>query len=215
MRVLLKFSQIMDATSRMIGQGIIWLILLATFISASNAIARKLFNVGSNAFLEIQWYLYGAVFLLGAGGVFLQNSHVRIDVLANRFSKRTQMYIDIFGIICFLLPLCYFMILFSWPLVDRAFQTGEMSSNAGGLIRWPVYALVPIGFALLALQGVSELIKRIAFLRGELTDLVIHASHVEIPIEKSADIIEVSDEDSDSSAQEAPKTSGDNKENPS
>lgn len=170
MGTLLKFSNLIDALTRLFGKAIIWLILAATLISAANAIARKAFNISSNAFLEIQWYLYAAAFLLGAGFGFLQNVHVRIDVVANRFSARTRTCIDIGGIVLFLLPLCFFMIAFAWPIVARAWVTGEMSSNAGGLIRWPVYALVPAGFALLGLQGLSELIKRIAFLSGRGPD---------------------------------------------
>ncbi len=170
MGILLKLSRLIDGANRLVGHAIIWLILAATLISAANAIARKAFSIGSNAFLEIQWYLYAAVFLLGAGVTLLQNAHVRIDVLSNRLSPRTRTWIDIAGILLFLLPLCAFMIAFAWPIVMRAWVTGEMSSNAGGLIRWPVYALVPAGFALLALQAVSELIKRIGYLAGRAPD---------------------------------------------
>ncbi len=186
MGFLLKLSHLIDALSRFVGKTLIWLILAATLISAANAIARKAFNVGSNAFLEVQWYLYAAVFLLGAGVTFLQNAHVRIDVLANRLSRRARMYVDIFGIVAFLLPLCYFMISFAWPIVARAYVTGEVSSNAGGLIRWPVYALVPAGFALLALQAVSELIKRAAFLSGVGPDPLLLGGHDDAPDNASA-----------------------------
>lgn len=177
MGILLKFSQYVDALSRLIGKVVIWFILATTVISAVNAIARKAFSIGSNAFLEIQWYLFAAVFMLGAGYAFLQNAHVRIDVLANKLSQRTRNYVDVVGIIVFLLPLCYFMISFSWPVVEGAYVSGEVSSNAGGLIRWPVYALVPAGFALLALQALSELIKRIAFLTGRGPDCLAHDAH--------------------------------------
>ncbi|ENO85283.1 TRAP transporter small permease subunit [Thauera linaloolentis] len=170
MNMLLDLSRIIDRLSRMIGQSIIWLVLVATLISTVNAIIRKAFNVGSNAFLEIQWYLFAAVFLLGAGYTFMQNAHVRIDVISNRLPQRARIWIDICGIVFFVLPMCYFMISFSWPIVMQAYASGEMSSNAGGLIRWPVYALVPVGFALLALQSTSELIKRIAFLTGHGPD---------------------------------------------
>lgn len=166
MNTLLRLSDLIDSISRFFGRIIIWLVLAATLISATNAIARKLFNIGSNAFLEIQWYLFAAVFLLGAGYTFLKDAHVRVDVLANRWSMSTRILIDIVGILVFLLPLCWFMIVFSWPILVQAYQSGEVSSNTGGLIRWPVYALVPAGFMLLALQGISELIKRVAFLRG-------------------------------------------------
>jgi TRAP-type mannitol/chloroaromatic compound transport system permease small subunit len=166
MGTLLRIVGIIDAVNRLFGKLIIWLVLASTVISAANAVARKAFNFGSNAFLEIQWYLFAAVFLLGAGYTFLQNAHVRIDVLAGKLSMRTRIFIDIAGIVIFLLPLCAFMIGSSWPVVKGAYLSGEMSSNAGGLIRWPVYALVPAGFALLGLQALAELVKRIAFLRG-------------------------------------------------
>ncbi|MGQ5489126.1 TRAP transporter small permease subunit [Thauera sp. ZXT1-4] len=163
---LLRLSRLIDGLTRIVGKSTMWFVLAATLISATNAIARKVFNIGSNAYLEIQWYLFAAVFLLGAGYAFLQNAHVRIDVLASRLSMRTRNIIDIVGIVLFMLPMCWFMIEFSWPLVKNAYLSNEMSSNAGGLIRWPVYALVPAGFALLGLQAISELIKRVAFLRG-------------------------------------------------
>ena len=177
MDTLLRLSRIIDAVSRFFGKFIIWLVLAAALISASNAVARKAFNVGSNAFLEIQWYLFGAVFLLGAGYTFLQNAHVRIDVVAGKLSMRVRNWIDIVGILVFLLPMCWFMIDFAWPVVAGAYDSGEMSSNAGGLIRWPVYALVPAGFALLGLQAVSELIKRLAFLQGKAPNPLLEGGH--------------------------------------
>lgn len=177
MGLLLKLSHLIDSMSRLVGKTIIWLILAATLISTANAIARKGFNIGSNAYLEIQWYLYAAVFMLGAGVTFLQNGHVRIDVLANRLSRKARMVVDILGILLFLMPLCYFMIKFSWPILERAYETKEMSSNAGGLMRWPLYALVPAGFGLLALQGISELIKRFAFLTGAGPDPLLLGGH--------------------------------------
>lgn len=166
MDILRRLSAGIDALNRLVGKLIIWLVLASTLISAANAIARKAFNLGSNAFLEIQWYLFGAVFLLGAGYTFLKNAHVRIDVVASRLSMRTRNLIDIGGIVIFVLPLCFFMIEFSWPLVRAAYESGEVSSNAGGLIRWPVYGMVPAGFTLLGLQALSELIKRVDFLLG-------------------------------------------------
>jgi TRAP-type mannitol/chloroaromatic compound transport system permease small subunit len=175
MPFLLKFSRYVDGLSNAIGKLVMWLILLATFISATNAVVRKTVGVSSNAWLEIQWYLFAAVFMLGGGYAFLRNVHVRIDFLANKFSARTRNWIDIGGILIFLFPLCYLMATEAWPLFMRAWVSGEMSSNAGGLIRWPVYALIPLGFALLALQGASELIKRAAFLTGQGPDVLSHA----------------------------------------
>lgn len=174
---LLKLSRAIDGFSRLVGKGIIWLILAATLISAINAILRKAFSIGSNAFLEIQWYLFAAVFLLGAGQAFMQNAHVRIDVLANKLSRRARTVIDLAGILVFLFPLCYLMIHLSWPVVLAAYESGEMSSNAGGLIRWPVYALAPAGFALLGLQAVSEFIKRIGYLAGKAPDPLLVGGH--------------------------------------
>ncbi|PTD96133.1 TRAP transporter small permease subunit [Pseudothauera lacus] len=183
MGMLLNISSMIDALTRYVGRAIIWLILAATLISAANAVARKAFSVGSNAFLEIQWYLFAAVFMLGAGHAFLQNAHVRIDVLANKLSKRTRMYIDIGGILFFLLPMCYLISSFAWPVLMAAYTSGEVSSNAGGLIRWPLYALVPAGFALLALQGVSEVIKRAAFLSGAGPDPTLHETDAHDPLD--------------------------------
>lgn len=173
---LLRLSRLIDGLTRIVGKSTMWFVLAATLISATNAIARKAFNVGSNAYLEIQWYLFAAVFLLGAGYAFLQNAHVRIDVLANKLTRRTRIYIDIMGILLFLLPMCYFMISFAWPIVERAYVSGEMSNNAGGLIRWPVHAMIPLGFGLLALQALSELIKRIGFLTGKAPDPLLIGS---------------------------------------
>jgi TRAP-type mannitol/chloroaromatic compound transport system permease small subunit len=169
---LLAFSRAIDALNIIIGKVLIWIILAVTLISAANAIVRKAFNISSNAFLEIQWYGFATVFMLGAGYVFLRNAHVRIDFVSGRLSKKTQAAIDIAGIIVFLVPLCWLMIDLGWPVFRNAWVSGEMSQNAGGLIRWPVYLLVPLGFALLLAQAVSELIKRIAFLAGALPDMV-------------------------------------------
>ena len=170
MSALLKISRLIDALNERIGRFTMWLILAAVLISASNAIVRKAFNVSSNGFLEIQWYLFAAVFLLGAGYTMKRQEHVKIDVVSSRFSKTTQIWIDIVGIVCFLVPFVITVITLSLPLVIKAWNSGEMSSNAGGLIRWPVFALLPIGFLLLGLQGLSELIKRFAFLQGLVPD---------------------------------------------
>lgn len=167
---LLKISALIDRLNAWIGRWVAWLVLAAVLISATNAVVRKAFDMSSNAFLEIQWYLFSAVFLLAAGYTLLRQEHVRIDVILGRFSKRTQIGIDIFGICFFLLPFAAVVIYLSWPLVERAYVQGEMSSNAGGLIRWPVFALLPAGMVLLLAQGLSELIKRFAFLRGLIPD---------------------------------------------
>lgn len=172
MRILLKFSKAMDQISIWIGKITMWLILAATLISAGNAIVRKAFDISSNGMLEIQWYLFAAVFMLGAGYVLLKNSHVRIDFISSLLSDRARNWIDTLGIVLVLLPFCVLMILLSWGPFTTAYYNNEMSGNAGGLIRWPVYALVPAGFALLALQGLSELIKRVAFLRGVGPDVL-------------------------------------------
>ena len=172
MRALLKLSQAVDGLNTMVGKITMWLILATTLISAGNAIVRKIFDTSSNALLEIQWYLFAGVFLLGAGYGLLKNSHVRIDFLSSRFSNRTRNWVDVFGILAVLFPFCVIIINLSWPLFMQAFESGEMSNNAGGLIRWPVYGLVPLGFALLMLQGLSELIKRLAFLTGHGPDVI-------------------------------------------
>lgn len=174
MNALLRLSRLVDALNERVGSLIYWLVLLAVLISAGNAVVRKAFNMSSNALLEVQWYLFSAVFLLGAGYTFLRNAHVRIDFLANRFSARTRNWIDIVGMLIFLVPLCVIFIKLSWPLFVDAWTSGEMSQNAGGLIRWPAYVLVPLGFGLLLLQSASELVKRVAFLRGLIPDPLAH-----------------------------------------
>jgi TRAP-type mannitol/chloroaromatic compound transport system permease small subunit len=167
---LLTLSRLIDRMSEFIGKWLAWLVLAAVLISALNASVRKAFNTSSNAYLEIQWYLFAAVFLLAAGYTLLRQEHVKIDVISGHFSKRTQIWIDIIGLTCFVLPLVWVVIHLSLPLAIRAYQMNEYSSNAGGLIRWPVFAMLPLGFLLLGLQAVSELIKRIAFLRGLIPD---------------------------------------------
>ncbi len=170
MNILLAFSRRVDWITERIGKSVSWLLLAAVLISAGNALIRKAFGVSSNAFLEAQWYLFGAVFMLGAGYVFLHDQHVRIDVVSNRMKRRTQVWVDVVGIVIFLLPLCMFVVWTSLPSLQLAFMTKEVSANPGGLLRWPVYALVPLGFALLAVQSASELIKRVAFLTGHGPD---------------------------------------------
>ena len=166
MDALLKLSASVDAFSNLIGKLIRWLVLGSVLISAGNAIIRKVFNISSNGFLEIQWYLFAGVFLLGSGFAFMRNVHVRIDFISGKLSKRTNTVIDILGIVIFIIPLCLIMVWLSWPLFSTALATGEMSQNAGGLIRWPAYLLMPLGFGLLFVQALSELVKRIAFLKG-------------------------------------------------
>ena len=170
MGALLKFSNAIDRMSGWIGKYVIWLILASTLISAINAVVRKVFNNSSNAFLEIQWYLFAASFLIGAGYTLLNNEHVKIDVVFGKFSKRTQIKIDVFGFVAFLIPVCLAVLWYGTPFFYKALISGEVSSNAGGLIRWPVYAMIPLGFSLLLLQGISELIKRLAFLQGLIED---------------------------------------------
>ena len=170
MATLLQLSRLIDRMSELIGKSVAWLVLAAVLISALNAAVRKAFNTSSNAYLEIQWYLFAAVFLLAAGYTLLRQEHVKIDVISGRFTKRTQIWIDIIGLAFFVLPLVYTVVHLSMPLVIRYYVMNEYSSNAGGLIRWPVFALLPLGFLLLGIQAISELIKRIAFLKGLVPD---------------------------------------------
>ena len=170
MNILLYFSRRIDWITEKIGKSVGWLLLAAVLISAGNALIRKAFGLSSNAFLEAQWYLFGAVFMLGAGYVFLHDQHVRIDVASSRISRRKQIWIDVVGIALFLLPLCCFVVWTSLPSLQTAIMSKEVSANPGGLLRWPVYALVPVGFAFLAMQSLSELIKRVAFLTGHGPD---------------------------------------------
>jgi TRAP-type mannitol/chloroaromatic compound transport system permease small subunit len=174
MQLLLRLSRSIDWISERVGMVMIWLVLAAVLISAGNAVIRKTFNIGSNAWLEAQWYLFAAVFLLGAGYAFLHNSHVRIDFVSGRLSARARNWIDVLGIVLFLAPLCYLLVTLSWPLFVNAWNSGERSPNAGGLIRWPVLLLLPVGISLLLVQAMSELIKRIAFLRGLIDDPLGH-----------------------------------------
>ena len=170
----MKFSRLIDLVNGWIGKLAMIMILAATLISAGNALMRYTFNYSSNAYLEIQWYLFGAVFMLGGGYAFLRNAHVRIDVVNSRLSPRGRNWVDVFGIVFFLFPLCYMLATMGWPVFERAWISGEVSSSAGGLIRWPVFLLIPVGFSLLALQGVSELIKRLNFLLAAGPDPLDH-----------------------------------------
>ncbi len=170
MRALLKFSNAVDWVNAQIGKYVIWLILASTVISAVNAVIRKVFNMSSNAYLEVQWYFFAASFLLAAGYTLLQGEHVKIDVVSSKLSKRGQIWVDIIGFSVFLTPVCLTILYYGIPFFLQGYRSGEVSANAGGLIRWPVYAMIPLGFGLLLLQGWSELIKRIAFLKGLIDD---------------------------------------------
>jgi TRAP-type mannitol/chloroaromatic compound transport system permease small subunit len=165
---LLKLAALIDAVNGLVGRAVQWLVLAAVLISAGNATARYGLNAGSNAWLEVQWYLFSAIFLLGAGYALREGAHVRIDLLAGRLSRRAQAWIDIFGALFMLLPASAIILWFGWDAFWLSWQSGEVSTDAGGLARWPVKLLVPAGFALLILQGIAETIKRAAFLRGRI-----------------------------------------------
>jgi len=167
---MLALSRAIDAITERVGRVVYWLVLIVVLISAANAIVRKLFNYSSNAYLEIQWYLFSVIFLFGAGYTLLRNEHVRIDIISGRLSARAQNWIDVVGIVLFLWPMSFVIMWLSWPLFVDSLARHEVSSNAGGLLIWPARLMMPIGFALLIMQSVSELIKRIAFLRGRIPD---------------------------------------------
>ncbi len=170
MKLLLRLSGLIDALSESVGKLTYWLVLVAVLVSAGNAVVRYSLNLSSNAWLEIQWYLFSAVFLLCAGYTLLHNQHVRIDVISGRMSKRAQAWIDVLGTIFFLLPMAIAIMWMSWPVFVDAYRHNEVSTNAGGLVIWPARLMVPVGFFLLVVQGLSELVKRIAFLRGLIPD---------------------------------------------
>lgn len=176
MQLLLALSRLIDAINARIGQAASWLVLVVVLISAGNAVVRKLFNVSSNGLLEIQWYLFSAIFLLAAAYTLQKNEHIRIDLLVGKLSARGQAIVDIVGTLLFLMPVCYLLISFGWPMFLDAWNSGEMSSDAGGLVRWPVFLLIPVGFALLMAQGLSELIKRVAFLQGLIPNPAIKSN---------------------------------------
>jgi TRAP-type mannitol/chloroaromatic compound transport system permease small subunit len=181
MRALLQFSRAIDGLNAFVGRYAIWLIMGSTVISAINAVVRYTFNTSSNAFLEVQWYLFAWSFLIAAGFTLLQREHVRIDVLNSRLSKKAQIWIDILGFAFFLTPVCLLVLYYCIPMLVQKYVSGEMSANPGGLIRWPVWLAIPVGFVLLMLQGWSELIKRVAFLKGLVPDPTVKAG------EKSAE----------------------------
>jgi TRAP-type mannitol/chloroaromatic compound transport system permease small subunit len=169
-KLLLRLSGLIDALNEHVGKLAYWLVLVAVLVSTGNAIVRYSINMSSNSWLEIQWYLFSAVFLFCSGYTLLHNQHVRIDVISGRMSKRVQTWIDILGTIFFLLPMATAIMWMSWPVFVDAFRHDEISTNAGGLVVWPARLMVPVGFLLLVLQGLSELIKRIAFLQGLIPD---------------------------------------------
>jgi TRAP-type mannitol/chloroaromatic compound transport system permease small subunit len=167
---LLRLSRLIDSVNEKVGHTVYWLVLAAALVSAGNALVRYTFNTSSNAWLEIQWYCFSAIFLLGAGYTLERNEHVRIDVVSGRLSRRAQCWIDVFGFVVFLLPMTLIIMWLAWPVFMDSWTRNEMSSNAGGLIVWPAKLLIPVGFFLLSMQGISELIKRIAFLMGLIPD---------------------------------------------
>ena len=170
MNVLLGLSRAIDRFNEIVGKAMGWLILLAILISATNAVVRKVFSTSSNAWLEAQWYLFGAAFLLASAYTLKQNEHIRIDIIYGIWSRRTQHWIDLFGHLVFLMPFCLLMIYYLTPWVTASYRSGEVSTNAGGLTIWPAKALLLLGFCLLALQGLSEIIKKIAVMRGLIPD---------------------------------------------
>ncbi len=170
MTALLGISRLIDRVTEIIGKSVSWLILVAVLVSAGNAVIRKIFNMSSNAWLEAQWYLFGAAFMFAAAYTLSQNEHIRIDVVYGKFSRRTQHWIDLFGHVFFLMPFVLLMIYYFIPYVRMAYMSGEMSSSAGGLIIWPARAILLFGFILLGFQGVSEIIKKIAIMTGHMED---------------------------------------------
>lgn len=166
--MFMSLSRLIDSVNEKIAGAVSWALLAAVIICAGNALVRYLLNFSSNAWLEIQWYLYAAMFMLASAYTLKRDEHVRIDVIVGRFSKRTQVWIDLFGYLIFLLPICLLILWYGIPFAKVSILSQEMSSNAGGLIVWPAKLLVPVGFALLVLQGLSEIIKRIAFLAGRI-----------------------------------------------
>lgn len=170
MPVLLRFAAGIDRLNEVIGKAVAWLILLAVLVSAANAVVRKLFSMSSNAWLELQWYLFGAAFLLAAAYTLKQNEHIRIDIVYGLFSRRVQHWIDLFGHVVFLMPFVALMVWYLGPYVAQSFRNGEVSTNSGGLVIWPAKGLLLAGFVLLGLQGVAEIIKKIAVMRGLIPD---------------------------------------------
>lgn len=170
MKPLLALARAIDSINEKVFRLVMWLILIVTMVSSGNAVVRYLLDRSSNAWLELQWYLFAAIFLLCAAYTLKSNEMVRIDVIAGRLSRRAQAWIDVFGAVVFLLPICLMMVWLSWPVFVQAYLHDEMSSNAGGLVLWPARLLMPVGFVLLGAQGIAELIKVLAFLTGDGPD---------------------------------------------
>ena len=179
MRLLLSFSTLIDWVNEKIGNVCNWLVLLACVVSAGNAMVRYAYDTRSNAWLEVQWYMFAVIVMFGASYTLKRNEHVRVDLLYMTLSRRGQLWIDILGTLVFLLPTCAILAWLSWPFFMQSYNVYEHSSNAGGLLRWPIKLVLPIGFALVALQGLSELIKRVAFLNGYAVDSL--EAHYERP----------------------------------
>lgn len=187
MENMLRLSRGIDRLTTLIGKAVSWLILLAVLVSAVNALVRKIFDMSSNSWLELQWYLYGAAFLLAASLTLQQNEHIRIDIVYGAFSRRVQHWIDLLGHLLFLMPFVILMDIYLVPYVTMSVRSGEYSSNAGGLILWPAKALLLAGFALLTLQGLSEIIKKIAVMRGLIPDPYPYvSSHAAVEAEGAA-----------------------------
>jgi TRAP-type mannitol/chloroaromatic compound transport system permease small subunit len=179
MRLLLSFSAIIDAMNEKIGVVCNWLVLLACVVSAGNAMIRYAYDQSSNAWLEVQWYMFAVIVMFGAAYTLRKNEHVRVDILYMTLSRRGQLWVDILGTLVFLIPTCAILAWLSWPFFMQSYNVFEHSSNAGGLLRWPIKLVLPVGFALVALQGVSELIKRVAFLNDYAVDSL--EAHYERP----------------------------------
>ncbi|HLR13053.1 MAG TPA: TRAP transporter small permease subunit [Burkholderiaceae bacterium] len=193
MKLLLRLSHWIDTLNSMVGRAVTWLTLVVVLVSATNAVIRKTFHISSNAWLELQWYLFGAIFLLASGYTFLKNEHVRVDVVSQMFSRRTQIIIEIIGIVFFLLPAFGLVLWLSVPFFYKSVVFMEQSSNTGGLIRWPVKLLLPVGFSLLILAGVSHLIKCIAFLTGAGPDPLARPSGASAEEQLAEEIREMAD----------------------
>ena len=179
MRFLLASSRLIDRLNERVGHVVYWMVLAAVLVSSGNAVVRYIFDYSSNGWLELQWYLFTSFFLIGAGYTLLRNEHVRIDIIYSRLSPRSRAWIDLMGGIFFLLPMALLIMALAWPVFTASFALHETSPSANGLLRWPVKLMIPVGFFLLALQGISETIKRVAFLMNLIPDPTPHHTHGE------------------------------------